>query len=126
MQFRSAAKTGLAFIVGSTGIPAATTSFVPIEFLKGQLPISYWEGIFVLAVALMVTSSVSAALFLACLKLDRVVPAIWNAICIGLLATVLAIAIHFQTGNLLSFFLFHFGFAVSAGLLLQRTRRGLV
>lgn len=121
MQLQSA-RTGLAFFVGSAFIPIVVVSLVPIDFIKGQLHVPHWEGISVIALALALISMVSAVLFLACLKLDHVVPRAWVSVSLGLLSTAAATAIAIQTGNDFFFFVFHFGLAIGAGLLLQRSQ----
>ena len=116
-------KSLLAFLVGATVIPIITVSLVPFSFVKGYLHVPFGEGIAILATALTVVSLVSAALYLACLELGKVVPRIWVSVCVGLFATGLAFAIESQSGNLLFFFVVHFGFAIGAGLLLPKSER---
>ena len=123
MELRSIAKSSSAFFAGATAIPIVAVSFVPMDFVKGYLHVPFWEGILILAFALAVISLVSTALYLACLELGKAVPRIRVSICVGLLSTVLAFAISSQSGNLLFFFLVHFGFAIGAGLLLPGQER---
>lgn len=99
---------------------------MPIGFVKGYLHVPFWEGIVILAVALTVVSLVSAAMYLACLDLGKVVLRSWVSVCVGLLSTALAFAISSQSENLLFFFLAHFGFAIGAGLLLPGSARRAV
>ena len=123
MELRSIVKSSLAFFSGATVIPIAAVSFVPIDFVKGYLHVPFWEGIVILAFALAVISLVSAALYLVCLELGKTVPHIRVSICVGLFSTVLAFVISSQSGNILFFFLVHFGCAIGAGLLLPGQER---
>ena len=126
MELRSMAKSLAVFLVGSTGIPTVAASLVPVSFVKGHLQIPFWDGIAILAIALAAISTVSAALYLACLEIEKVVPPLRISACIGFLSTALAYAIFFQSGNLLFFFLVHFGCAIGAGLLLRGPERRVV
>ena len=99
------AKSLLVFLGGSTVIPIAVAGLVPAGFVKGHLQIPFWDGIAILAIALAVISSVSAALYLACLEIKKVVPRLRVSACIGFLCTALAYAILVQSGELLFFFL---------------------
>jgi hypothetical protein len=55
MKRRSIVKAALAFRSGSMAIPTAAKSLVPARFDKGYLRIPFWEGIPVVAIALVET-----------------------------------------------------------------------
>ena len=78
--------------------PTVAASLVPVSFVKGHLQIPFWDGIAILAIALAAISTVSAALYLACLEIEKVVPPLRISACIGFLSTALAYAIFFSPG----------------------------
>ena len=124
MTFTSSMRSGLGFFIGAVGIPIAAgyiaSIFMPLNFVKGQLTIPFWDGYLLLAIALVIVSMVSSVLYLACRRLDNSLSNDWQSLISGFLVTIVAIAILIASGNTLFYFLAHFGFAIFAGLLNQR------
>jgi len=121
VHVRWLAGIALPFLLGAVAIPVVAMVVAMffgrgLEFVLGQVRVSYAESVALIALVLTVLSVVSLGLYAACLRLGPVNPRFRTSLLVGCLSTLGAVAIYWLTLNELFPVLLHFGVAAAAGL----------
>lgn len=125
MRARQFARIAWPFLLGAVAIPVAVLVVAmifgrTIEVVVGQARASYAESVALIALALMILSTVSLGLYAVCLRLGPANPRSRTSLLTGCISTLVAVAIYLLTLNELFLVLLHFGVAAAAGLFVKK------